>query len=87
MACWMYVLRGRDGRFYYGITDRLQKRIREHNAGRTRGDRGRGPFELVYKERFTNHATARVREKYLKSGAGREWLRSFLGLVTSETDE
>jgi len=75
MACWVYVLRGSDGRNYTGITDDLARRIREHNAGRTPADRGRGPFTLIYKEQLPDHAAARRREKYLKSGAGRRWLK------------
>ncbi len=75
MRCWAYVLRDRSGRHYVGITVDLPQRIKEHNAGRTRGDRGRGPFTLIHREEHPDHATARVREKYLKSGAGREWLK------------
>ena len=74
MACWLYVLLGSDGRRYVGITKHVQRRIREHNAGRTPADAGRGPFTLLYKERHPDHAAARLREKYLKSGEGRAWL-------------
>ena len=74
MACWVYVLLGQDGHRYVGITARLAKRIRDHNAGRSPADAGRGPFRLVYKERCADHAEARQREKYLKSGVGRQWL-------------
>ncbi len=82
MRCWVYVLRGAEGRHYTGITSRLRKRIREHNAGRTRADAGKGPFELVYKKSCPDHEAARVREKFLKSGAGREWLRQVLARQT-----
>ncbi len=74
MTCWVYVLCGADGRRYTGITKRLQRRIREHNAGRTGADAGRGPFTLLYKEKHPDYETARLREKFLKSGEGREWL-------------
>ncbi len=72
---WVYVLIGECGRFYIGITRRLRRRIAEHNAGRTRADRGRGPFKLVHKEEVGSYPEAREREKWLKSGEGREWLR------------
>jgi len=78
MACWVYVLRDRNGRNYVGITTRLRQRIEEHNRGRTRGDAGRGPLELIHKESHADHKTARLREKYLKSGAGRQWLKQRL---------
>jgi putative endonuclease len=78
MVCWVYVLRDAKGRNYVGITARLRRRIGEHNAGRRRGDRGRGPFTLVYKEACEDHPSARAREKFLKSGAGRTWLKQRL---------
>ena len=75
MTCWVYVLRDRNGRHYTGITNHLARRIREHDAGRTPADRGRGPFELVHKEACADQLAARGREKYLKSGTGRRWLK------------
>ncbi len=77
---WVYVFRDRNGRFYIGITKRLRRRIAEHNAGRTHADRSRGPFKLLRKECFTSYAEARQREKWLKSGQGREWLRADLSI-------
>ena len=78
MACWVYVLRDRNGRNYIGITSRLRQCVEEHNRGRTRGDAGRSPFELIYKESHPDHKTARLRETFLKSGAGRQWLKRTL---------
>jgi len=78
MTCWVYVLCDRHGRHYIGITTRLRRRIKEHNAGCTRADAGRGPFTLVHKEPYTDHTVARAREEFLKSGAGREWLKEQL---------
>ncbi len=79
MPCWVYVLLGSDGRNYVGITKRLGKRIREHNKGRTPADIGRGPFTLIYKESHPHYKSARAREKFLKSGVGRQWLKEQLG--------
>ena len=79
MACWVYVLRGQDGRHYTGITCRLKRRIQEHQRGLTPADKGRGPFTLIYKELQSDHKSARIREKFLKSGAGRDWLQKVVG--------
>jgi len=76
--CWVYVLRGSDGKNYTGIAVNLGRRIKEHNAGKTPADAKRGPFELIYKERCSNTAAARERERFLKSGVGREWLKAIL---------
>ena len=50
----------------------------EHRRGQTRTTRVRGPFVLVYVEVFDSKEEARKREKYLKSGKGREELRNIL---------
>jgi hypothetical protein len=33
-----------------------------------------GDFRLIFTEEYTDHAQARIREKFLKSGQGRKWL-------------
>ena len=58
------------------MTSRLTERVREHNAGYNRSTRSRVPFDLVYAERFDTRLAARAREKYFKSGVGREYLKS-----------
>ena len=46
-----YVLQSvADGHFYVGITNDLQRRLREHNKGRQRSTRARRPFRIVYSE-------------------------------------
>ena len=32
-----------------------------------------GNFTVIHTESFTDHRTARLREKFLKSGKGRKW--------------
>ncbi len=66
------------GRKYVGITTRLRARISEHDAGRRPGDRGRGPFTLIYREAHADHQAARAREQFFKSGVGRKWLNNRL---------
>jgi len=52
MAFYTYILRSQTtGRFYVGHTESLSKRIAEHN-NRTVSIRNRGPWELVYRDRF-----------------------------------
>ena len=72
-----YALRSlSDGWFYVGMTSRLETRVKEHNAGYNRSTRSRVPFDLVYAERFDTRLAAQAREKYLKSGVGRAYLKS-----------
>ena len=73
----VYVLRSKkDGRFYVGMTSSLERRVKEHNGGQNRSTRSRAPFEVIYLERCGSRAEARKREKYLKSGVGREFLKT-----------
>ncbi len=79
MSCFVYVPRSEvDGTRYVGITSRLGKRVREHNRGESRSTKARRPWKLIYKERCEDHADARRREVFLKSGAGHEWLDAHL---------
>jgi len=60
---------------YVGLTDNLPRRIQQHNDGRERTTKPYRPFRLLHSEQFTTRTEARSREKYLKSGAGKEFLR------------
>jgi len=61
---------------YVGLTADLKRRILEHNSGKNKTTRPYSPFELLYSESFPNRQSARKREKYLKSGAGKEFLKN-----------
>jgi len=74
-ACFVYVLESQvDGSLYVGITSRLARRIREHSGGHSVSTKAKRPWRLVYREDCADYGRARTREKFLKSGAGRQWL-------------
>lgn len=74
-----YILRSKkDNRWYTGYTGDLRNRFKEHNAGRNFSTKGRGPFELIYYEACIDEKDARAREKFLKSGPGKKYLRNRL---------
>ena len=60
---------------YVGLTSDLESRIDRHNQKRERTTKAYAPFELIYSEAVTTRIEARKREKYFKSGIGREKLR------------
>ncbi len=60
---------------YVGLTNSLSRRIAQHQAGREKTTTPYRPFELVHTEEFPNRVEARAREKYLKSGIGKEWIK------------
>ena len=64
---------------YIGLTSDVRKRLVEHNSGYNRSTKSRLPFSLIYVEKCGSRAEARERERFLKSGKGREFLRGLSG--------
>ena len=61
---------------YVGMTKDLDARIKRHNDGREKTTRAYRPFELIFSEALSvERIEARKREKYWKSGIGKEKLR------------
>ncbi len=62
---------------YVGLTKDIEQRVLRHNQGREKTTRAYRPFELIYYEQVDNsRVEARKREKYWKSGVGKEQLRN-----------
>ena len=72
------LLSEKDGYFYTGSTNDLQRRVEEHNTGRVNSTKNRRPLKLIYYEACLNEDDARQRERYLKSGMGKKYLRNRL---------
>lgn len=68
-------------RIYVGFTENLEKRIHQHNSGKTKSTKGYIPWELIYFEVVQDRFKAREREKYLKSGSGKEFLKLSCAMV------
>ncbi|WP_245750581.1 GIY-YIG nuclease family protein [Algibacter pectinivorans] len=64
---------------YKGYTDDLEKRVKEHNSGKTKSTKGYIPWRLVYFEKFLSREESILREKYFKTGSGRDFLKGKLG--------
>ncbi len=66
----VYLLRCADDSLYCGITNHLEKRIKQHNGelvGGAKYTRANGPCELVYQENTKDRSTASKREYEIKS--------------------
>jgi len=73
----VYVLLSlKDGATYVGMASDASKRLKEHNHGKNRYTKGHMPWKIIYTEQHPDWASARIREKYLKSTAGKNWLNS-----------
>jgi putative endonuclease len=53
----------------------LEDRIQRHQQGRERTTKPYRPFILLHSEVHPDRPSARIREKYLKSGQGKEFLK------------
>ena len=69
---YLYILRCGDGTLYTGITTDVEKRLEAHRSGKgAKYTRGRGPLELIYREKCGSHSDALKRELFVKN-MGRE---------------
>ena len=83
---YVYVLQSKkDKKWYTGCSDDLQKRFSQHNEGKVLSTKGRGLFKLIYYVGAIDRHDAFAREKYLKSGMGKRYLRNRLKRFLSLT--
>ena len=77
----VYILSSRKRKYIYvGLTSNLNERIKRHNAGHEKTTSPYSPFEIILTEKYFTRPEARKREKQLKSGYGKEWLKTEFGL-------
>jgi putative endonuclease len=67
-----------DDGFYIGYSANLRKRFEQHLERHSFATSYRGPWKLIYYEAYLEQADALGLERYLKSGAGRRFLKSQL---------
>jgi len=76
---YVYVLQSEaDDGFHIGFSTDLRRRLKAHEAGKSFATSYRGPWRLIYYEAYLEEADALGREKYLKSGGGRRFLKAQL---------
>ena len=70
-----YIVKCSDGSLYTGWTNNLEKRIKDHNAGRgAKYTKARRPVVRVYKEEFPTKQEAMKREWEIKRLSRKEKL-------------
>ncbi|TDO23424.1 GIY-YIG nuclease family protein [Sediminibacterium goheungense] len=70
------------GIYYKGSTENLVVRVQQHNDGLVAFTSKYRPWKIVYYEVFSTRAEALKREKFFKSGKGREWLKNTLNNIS-----
>ena len=76
---YIYAIRSVNRNYLYvGITDNLERRFNQHQAGYNRTTKPYRPFVLIYSEIVPDRIQARIREKHFKSSAGRVELKQMI---------
>tara|TARA_B100000745_G_scaffold299771_1_gene251433 strand:+ start:1140 stop:1403 length:264 start_codon:yes stop_codon:yes gene_type:complete len=79
---YVYILRSKkDGTLYTGCTHDVSERLKLHNAKRVASTTNRIPLELIYYEAYLHKDDAFRREKFLKTGWGRNYIKKTLQAV------
>lgn len=83
---YVYILYSyKDKGLYIGFTNNLKHRLTQHARGQIKSTHLRIPVKLIHYEYFINEKDAKAREKFLKSGYGREQFKLFLKETLSNT--
>lgn len=83
---YVYVIESQKSKNWYtGFTNDLRKRLNQHNKGESTWTKDRGPWKLIYYEASLSREDATSREKYLKSGPGKRYLKNRLRRFLSLT--
>ena len=79
MEYFVYILKSLcANKTYVGITNNLERRLKEHNSGKSKFTKTYVPWEIIYNEKLSSRAIARNREKYFKSTAGRKRIKELI---------
>jgi putative endonuclease len=58
------------------MTNNPNRRIAQHNSRKEKTTRSYSPFNTILIEEYQSRLEARKRDKYLKSGIGKKYLKS-----------
>ena len=74
---YVYILESlKDNRLYIGYSLNLRERFFEHQKGKVSSTKNRRPLILIYYEAYKSKKDAIIREKFLKTGKGREFIKN-----------
>jgi len=79
MVYFVYILQSDlDDSYYIGYTSDLERRLIDHNDGRSRYTSKKVPWKLVYTESYNSKSEALKRERFLKKQRNREFYRKLI---------
>ena len=74
MSFFVYILKCADGKLYTGQTNNLERRLKEHQSGRSHYTRTRRPVEMIFYHPVKSRNIARQLEVTIKKTGARHWL-------------
>ena len=75
----VYILQSqRSGKYYIGYTSNLEKRLKDHNSGKTKSLLKHIPLEIIKTEEYHLYEDARKREAQIKSYKSGEAFRKLI---------
>ena len=74
-----YILQSlKSGRYYIGHTQDLDLRLERHQSGKVTATRNKGPWVIVYSEKFNTKIEANRRELEIKSKKSRLYIEKLI---------
>ena len=75
----VYIIKSlKNGKYYIGQTNNIERRLKDHNRGKDHSSKIGMPWILVLKEIFESRKEAVNRERYLKSFKKRDKLEKLI---------
>lgn len=76
---YLYILLNETGtRTYTGVSQDVDRRLKQHNEGRVKSSRPYRPYRVIYSKEFSTMSEARQEEQFFKSTTGRRRLKEML---------
>jgi len=74
---YVYAIKSLTRRYIYvGMSNNVERRLKQHNNGENKSTKPYAPFVLILVEEYPSRSEARKREKFLKAGSGKKYLKS-----------
>ena len=88
MFHFLYVLESKiDRSWYIGYTTDVARRLTDHNRSKNTSTKAKKPWQILYFEAYRDKRDALGREKFLKSGSGRKYLKKQMAHYMVESTE
>ena len=75
MFCTYIIESEKNGIWYYGHSENVERRLMDHNMGRNKSTKNKGPWKIIFKRDFDSKILASRFELQLKRMKNKEFVR------------